>query len=64
MFNKVIEIIISIIIIVIIIIIIIRAIIIIIIIVNTGMFVEYEFYDSPKLSSYIYVRRSSAPIPM
>ena len=41
MFNKVIDIII------IIIIIIIRVIIIIIIIINTGMFVEYEFYDSP-----------------
>ena len=40
MFNKVIDIII-------IIIIIIRVIIIIIIIINTGMFVEYEFYDSP-----------------
>ena len=42
MFNKVIDIII-----IIIIIIIIRVIIIIIIIINTGMFVEYEFYDSP-----------------
>ena len=39
MFNKVIDIII--------IIIIIRVIIIFIIIINTGMFVEYEFYDSP-----------------
>ena len=42
MFNKVIGIII-----IIIMIIIIRVIIIIIIIINTGMFVEYEFYDSP-----------------
>ena len=42
MFNKVIDIII-----IIIIIIIIRVMIIIIIIINTGMFVEYEFYDSP-----------------